>query len=457
MKQVGILVAVAALAGCASAPSRSPIVQPRALGRDVPVFWPVRNDSGRPATSAPVGANDSLALRDAVAAALLHSPTLAGYAWDVRAREAQLLQVTRFPNPVVGFLAEDVGASPVGSGNAAQQVIEPQTTIQLSQLVELPGKRLARRRMATADRDLAGWDYESARIDLLTRVTQTFVDLLAAQEMVALTTQATATADQVLQSVAARVQAGVASPIEATKADIGLASARIESERATQRLDVVRHKLASEWGAAAPDFAAVRGDLSTVAAPPTHAALAAQLTENPELARWTAEISRRRSALSFESAKRLPDVSVIAGQRTFTELNTDAYVVGASIALPLFDRNQGGTAEAKSLLNKSYEARRAAELRVGLALTTAHSALTTAYREATTLRETILPRSQEAFDAVSEGYRLGRFGLLDVLDAQRTLTSARTQALRAGGEYHKAVAEVERLIGAPLPTVTRER
>ncbi|WDT77799.1 MAG: TolC family protein (plasmid) [Candidatus Manganitrophus sp.] len=51
---------------------------------------------------------------------------------------------------------------------------------------------------------------------------------------------------------------------------------------------------------------------------------------------------------------------------------------------------------------------------------------------------------------MNEGYRLGKFGLLDVLDAQRTLFGSRAQHLRALADYHQAVAEVERLIGEPL-------
>ena len=66
------------------------------------------------------------------------------------------------------------------------------------------------------------------------------------------------------------------------------------------------------------------------------------------------------------------------------------------------------------------------------------------------LRSAVLPGAQQAFDAVTEGYRLGKFGFLDVLDAQRTLIAGGGQYLRALSDYHKAAADVERLIGTPL-------
>ena len=70
------------------------------------------------------------------------------------------------------------------------------------------------------------------------------------------------------------------------------------------------------------------------------------------------------------------------------------------------------------------------------------------------LRTVAVPGSQQAFEAVTEGYRLGRFGLQDVLDAQRALIGAGSQHVQALADYLAAVAEVERLIGAPLADAT---
>lgn len=143
-------------------------------------------------------------------------------------------------------------------------------------------------------------------------------------------------------------------------------------------------------------------------------------------------------------------MSILGGYRRFTDVDANAFVVGASISLPLFDKNRAGIQEAQSRLAKAHEERRAAQAQVAGALADAYAALATAYDEAATLRATVLPASQQAFEAVSEGYRLGRFGFLDVLESQRTLISNGTQYLRALADYYKAVANVERLIGAPL-------
>lgn len=429
---------------------------PRPLGRDVSVYLPSPSDSGRPRGPAFAAPTDSVSLRDAVALALLHNPELAAFAWETRALEARILQSGRPQNPVVGVTAEDLGASKLtNAGPGNEQVVQPQTTVQLSQLIELGGKRTARRNLAARARDLAGWDYEAARIDVLTRVTHAFIDVLAAQEMVTLTAQTTRLVEQVQRTVGARVEAGVVSPIEETRADVALATVRVESNRALRLLDAGRRRLASYWGAPEADFPAVTGDLNIAPELPSIAELKSRLAENPDLARWAIEILQRQAAVKAEQSKRVPDVTLTAGIRRFTDLRSNAIVVGGSLPLPLFDRNSGGIEEAKSRLSKAYEERRAAEGRVSAGLAEAYRALASAHDEVNTLRTTVLPGSRQTFEAVSEGYRLGKFSYLDVLDAQRTMIAAGVQYLRALSDYQKAVADVERLTGAPLGGIAK--
>jgi cobalt-zinc-cadmium efflux system outer membrane protein len=366
-----------------------------------------------------------------------------------------MLQASRYPNPVVGVLAEDIGApAPQNSVARNAQPIQPQTTAQFEQQIELGGKRSARRNLAARSRDLAAWDYEAARIDVLTRVTRDFIDVQAAQEMVTLTAQTTELVSQVQQSVGARVAAGVVSPIEETRANVALAVVRVESSKAARLLQSSRQRLAANWGGTEARFARVVGSLDSGASLPTVLPTLDQLTtrleQTPELARWATEILQREAAVSIELARRLPDLTLTAGVRRFTLLHSNAFVVGASLPLPLFDRNGGAIAEARSLVAKSYEERRAAEASVAGRLAELYGALATARDDVTALRTIVLPGSRQTFDAITEGYRAGKFGFLDVLDAQRTLISAGVQYLRALSEYHKAVADVERLIGAPL-------
>ena len=437
----------------AATPAAAQPVVPRPLGAGLIVPRPadIAVETPGAASENPSGL---ITLRDALALALLRSPALATFAWESRALEARILQAGRPPNPTLDVIIEDLGAARV-PGSDREQPVQPQTTLQLSQVIELGGKRTARQRLATLTRDLAEWDFEMARIDVLTAVSRAFTDVLAAQETLALTGETTRLATQVQENVAARVAAGVVSPIEETRAQVALAAALAEAARARRALDASRTRLALQWGSPTAAFSSVTGDLKAVPAPlPAVGGLTALLAQNPELARWATEFSQREAAVTLERSKRRLDVSVSAGYRRYTTVDSNAFVVGASIPLPLFNRNDGGIEEARLRLAKAQEERRAAEARVAAQLADAYAALATAHDEITILRTAVLPGAHQAFDAVTEGYRLGRFGFLDVLDAQRTVNSAGNQYLRALSDYYKAVANVERLIGAPLPAGT---
>ncbi len=437
-RAVFAVVFVASSAVVAAQPSVPPVprVEEPPAGRAEP---PIENPTGL------------VSLRDVLALTLLHNPSLAVFAWEARALEARILQSGRPPNPTLNLITEDIGARRT-PGSDVDQPVQPQTTVQLSQVIELGGKRTARQRVATLDRDLAAWDYEMARIDVLTEVSRAFTRVLVAQDAVTLADTALRIVTEGQQSVAARVEAGVVSPIEETRANVAVASARADAARSRRALDASRSRLALLWGSPTAAFSSATGDLTAEPLPlPPVGVLTALLDQNPELARWAAELAQREAALALERSKRVVDVAVSAGYRRYTTVDSNAFVVGASIPLPFFNRNAGGIEEARLRLAKSHEERRVAEVRVAAALAEAYAVLAAAHDEVTILRAAVLPGAQQTLDAISEGYRLGRFSLLDVLDAQRTLTSAGSQHLRALSNYHEAVAQVERLIGAPLP------
>lgn len=437
-------------------------VAPRPLGAGLIV--PAPAEYPPPGEMAPTGdLAGRITLRQALSLALLQSPELASFGWEIRAREARFVQSGRYPNPVAGVLLEDLGG-PAGLSGAAS-VVQSQTTIQLSQLIELGGKRRARETLAGLNRDLAEWDFETARMDLVTRVSAAYLDVLGSQQTLTLAETNRTLVQQVFETVTARVAAGVVSPIEQTKAEVALATARIDEQKARRVLAADRTRLAALWGRPVAAFEAVEGDLGTLPAVPSLALLQQRLAQSPELARWATEIAQRDAARAVEMARGKLDLTVTAGFRRFSDIDSNAWVIGASVPLPFFDRNQGAVQEAGHRAAKAVLEQRAAELRVSALLADAYGALANAHDEATALAAQVLPGARSAFAAIEEGYRLGRFGYLDVLDAQRTLVAAEGQHLRALTEVHKAAARVERLIGMPLadaaplapPVITQEK
>ncbi len=389
---------------------------------------------------------EELTLAQAMALALLRSPELAGFTWEVRAQEARALQAGRLPNPELSTLVENLGT---GRDEITGGV---QTTIQLGQLVELGGKRSARKRVAALGLGLAERTYEIERLNLLSRVSRAFIEVLGAQRHNALAEEIVQLAEQSASAVSERVAAGKVSPVEETKANVALSMARIELDRRKREMDSSRRVLSATWGNTEPHFAAAVGDLDAILPIPALERLTELLSQNPMLSLATEQVSLQEAAVDLAKATRVPDLTVGAGARRYAVPggDVDALLVGISIPLPLFDRRQGQILAARAEVERAAERRRATETGLEVSLAGSYLLLSSAYSEVKALREAVLPGAEIAFEKVNEGYRLGRFGLLDVLDSQRTLFEARQQYLRAATDYHKAVVDVERLIGDRL-------
>ncbi|MEN8259910.1 MAG: TolC family protein [Pseudomonadota bacterium] len=390
------------------------------------------------------GSSQTIGLAQSVALALERNPELAAFSSEISAREGRVRQAGLLPNPIFGAGLSNAGNSALKNFDGTT------TTVGLSQLFLLGGKRAKAIRTARLDQDLAVWDHESKRMDVMTQVVKAFVELLRAQEQQKLAGDLVALAERVEQVIASRVRAGQVSPVEETRAKVNLASVKIERQRAERERLAARKTLAALWGSTEPFFESAVGALNDVKPLPSHQTLLERIRENPDLARWASEIAKRQAAVKLAESLAIPDVTLTVGLQQFIETDDSAVVAGISLPLPVFNRNQGGVEEANQRLNKAAETRRNAEVTVATSLNTAYQRLAFARAEVEGYQSAVLPGAESAFAAVQKGYRLGKFSLLDVLDTQRTLFNAKAKYLRALATYHQGIAEVERLVGAPI-------
>jgi len=405
-------------------------------------FHAVASENSLQIVEEPTG---TITLREVVAFALLKNPELQAFDLEVRAREARTIQASLLPNPELEATNENFAGQRAFSGFK-----QSQTTVTLSQVILLGGKRAKRTRVASFSKELAQWDYETKRMDILTQVAQTFADVLGAQQQLKLMQDLMGLSEQVHHTVSERVKAGKVSPIEETRAQVALSSTRIEQQRAERALKAARKRLVSTWGSTTPRFESAKGDLASVLPIPTLESLGQRVSSNPDLARWATEISRRKAVVDNEEAKAIPNITLTGGYQRMGQTSDNGLAVGFSIPLMFFDRNQGGIQEAFSKVSKAETNQRAAKVRVTTNLAQAYQAVAFAHSQAVILKNEVLPGAKKAFDAINEGYRFGKFPFLNVLDSQRTLFQAKAQYVRALTDYHKAVAGVERLIGGKL-------
>jgi cobalt-zinc-cadmium efflux system outer membrane protein len=376
-------------------------------------------------------------LPQAIARALADSPALAAARLEVEATEAARLQAAARPNPTLGMEVEDTRRE------------SRTTTLQLSQPIELGGKRAARVLAADRARDLAQAQLAAQRADVRAAVTSAHFDALLAQERVRLAQASLQLARGGAEVASKRVVAGKISPVEETKAKVAESGVRIELLQARGELRSALHALNASMGVPAGSFDAVDAGAAALPAAMSGETLAARLAASPVLRQAQLDAERLGALAEVERARRIPDVTVSVGAKRSEELGRSQAIVGLSIPLPVFDTNRNAEHEALKRRDKARAEAQAAALRVQAEAMQAQERLSAARAEVDSLQHDVLPGAQSAYDAATKGFELGKFGFLDVLDAQRTLLQAKAQHLRALAETHRAAIEIDRLLGAP--------
>lgn len=322
-----------------------------------------------------------------------------------------------------------------------------ETTFLLSQPLELGGKRQARVRAAERERDSASAQLGATKAELRADVIDGWFAVLAAQEQSRLSQEASELARRAAAATGRRVVAGKVSPVEETRARVAASTVQLDLLRARSTLAVARKRLSAMWGNPAPRFEKADGDLETLPSLPDQALLHHRLAQAPSMALARAELGRRQALAQVALTRRTPDVTLTLGSKRSEELGRSQAVFGISVPLPLFDRNQGNVLETARRVDKARDELTSTALRLDAELAQAREEFDVAREQALALRGEILPGAQSAYEAASTGFEYGKFGFLDVLDAQRTLLQAKSQYLNALAEAHRAKSAIGRILG----------
>lgn len=389
-----------------------------------------------PADAAPAApATSPLTLEQALSQALARSPALAAASRQVEAARAAAQQAGAWRNPELSVTVEDARSE------------ARTTTVMVGVPLELGGKRQARLTAAARAVGLAEAELRRARAELRAGVAQAFFAALVAQERLTLADGAVAIAARAAEAAGRRVAAGKVSPVEATRARVDLAQARLERAEAQGELRMAHHALAALLGDVAPAFGRVQGEARAWPERPGFEALSAQIDEAPALMAAQAEVDRRAALVAVERSKASPDVMLSLGSKRDASTGRSQAVLGLALPLPLFDRNQGSVVEASRLADQARDVQQLARLTLLAELQEASIRLTGAQAALQALQDTVLPAAQEAHDAASRGFEAGKFGFLEVLDAQRTLLQARARYLNTLAAAHQAAATLDRITG----------
>lgn len=377
-----------------------------------------------------------LTLPEAMRLSLKNNPTLAAAGWELDISKAERKQAGLLPNPQLSWEVEDTRSD------------TRTTTVQLTQPIELGGKRGARVDLAERGMDVAALTVEQSRNALRADVIQAFYAALQAGMRVELANESREVAQRALGIAQGRVKAGKVSPIELTRAQVQLAELQLEASRATRDQGIAEARLRLVLGEEqVADTLRLQGDATRIPELPTVSRLLSALGGSAELRSARLAIEQQEASFALERTQRIPDLDVSIGSQYSAADRERVNLVGLSMPLPLFNRNQGNILAAARRADQSRDQRNATELRLRNEIATSADQWLMAKEEIRSFESMILPSAQNAVESTARGFEMGKFGFLDVLDAQRTLIQSRAQYIQALSAATESWVQLERILG----------
>jgi len=431
-------------------------------------------------TNAPAGANPPadaslpswltrpLSLVDALNTALAQNAAILKAKNDLEASQGVVMQTRAVALPQVqasGKYADNEITLVPSVPYFAQPHQNWNAGIQIVQSIYEGGKLRAALKAATATRQQAVAQYDTAVADALLSVRLAYYDVLLAAQQIVVHEASVNLLQKELEDQQHRLDAGTVPKFNVLRADVAVANERPNLIHARNQYRITKNNLANLLGYNLPRDVWEN--------------LPLDLTDNFDTAPWNVvlpdaiqqALARRTELIALRKQVELQDLNIInakSGYKPTVQLfagynfmnnsfatdvgnELDGWNAGAQVSWSIFDGllTRGKIVQARAQFARAKTDLTDQSRQIELAVRTAYSD----FIEARETLESQAKVQEEADEALREARARAEAGTgtqLDVLDAQTSLTQARTTQIQAQHDYVAARARLERAIGADL-------
>lgn len=394
---------------------------------------------------------------DLVRRALASNGELAAARIEIEKARARLRQAGLRTNPTLDF-EQTTGRF---TGSAGEQ----ETSIGVAVPLELGGKRGRRIDLARAELEAVEAEVADRERRMANEVRLAYAEALAALRELETTENLNGLDLQTTRFVQARVNEGESPPLELNLLMVEVDRLRSRRALVEGRLTVALFRLQSFAGIPAGEPIRLREDLGAPSLPPPPASMDAAidiaLRTRPDLrlARLNEEVAR--AGLKLTKALGAPEVTAFTrftlSRSTFDDIPTTVLndrdkllTVGVSVGIPVFNRNQGGKAEAASAISQARVRREFLESLVRAEVRSAYSRYEAARSAVSRFEQGVISRSNANISVIRAAYELGEFRISELISEQRRLLDSQREFTEALTEQYRALADLQAALGVAV-------
>lgn len=322
--------------------------------------------------------------------------------------------------------------------------------VEIGQEIEIGGQR--GRRIAAAEALLlsAEEDFRYAELQLVNRVERAFARALAEERRVAIAASEQALVEHLLTFEERRLEAGAGTQLDLNLARAAAARGRQRVEVSLAQRAVVRADLAEVIGLdpARPlvpltSERPARQELASL-----EALVARATASRPDLVARQRSVEAARRRVELERRKARPNLRASLFSRR--EEGDDILGGSIGIAIPLFDRNQGGIQAARAESAQAEAELDRTELAVRRSVVDAHARYVAAVNAVTSLESLVVGTLEESLELLETALEAGKVNAADVLVLRRELVEAQRLFVDAQLDLAEARSDLRLAVGAPI-------
>ena len=371
--------------------------------------------------------------------ALERNPRLARASFSVEAAQGRRIQAGLYPNPVLTVTGDELGDK-TGPGGIW-------TAPQLSQEIVTGRKLSLSQAVAAREVDQATLNVLNERYSIIGAVRTAFYDAYALQRRSEILGALMKLAEQSVDTGKKLSDKGAIAKLDLIQLEVELERVRAEHESVEREVPPAFRRLAAIVGDSRLERRALSGAFDLTIPEYDLERMTEVVREaHPEVRFAKVGVDRAQVALRRAQVEPIPNVSITSGYVRQNQNRSSDWMIGASVPIPVWNRNQGNIRSAQAELGAAAQEVRRIENNLIERLASAHRSYAAARQKAERYQKAILPRAEETFKLSTEAFKGGQFEYLRVLQAQRALIEARLEYNRTLGEAWKAAGEISGLL-----------
>ena len=378
----------------------------------------------------PASEQKTITLEELQQMALQNNPTFAQSTANIQAAEGRKKQSGLYPNPTVGYQGEQIRGGSFHGGEEGFFV---------QQDIVMGGKLGLNRKIFDQELKQAEAEAEEQKIRVVTNVRMSYIQALAAQQMLELRQKLSKVANDAVETSHQLANVGQADAPDVLESEVEAQQAQLAVTMAERNQQRVWTALAAVVGNPRLPFMKLEGKLEDTQPVNPEELVERIINESPAVKIAELGVKRAEAALVRERREPVPDLQFRGGMQQNGELlpEPNGRSVGlqgfasVGVSLPIFNRNQGNIATAKA---DTERAKREVE-RVKLLLRERAASVVQNYafsqNAVDRYKNQILPRAQQAYEMYTKKYEEMAAAYPQVLIAQRTLMQLEVSYINA--------------------------